>query len=64
MCVDQRRRRSFLAVRKAYAKALGWDAWMDSVVRAERTRNNMEQVEESDFNLKGHQRAFKQRDGV
>lgn len=64
MCVDQRRRRSFLALRKAYAKALWWNAWMGSVVGAERTRNNMEQIEESDFNLKGHQRAFKQRDVV
>lgn len=37
---------------------------MGSVVGAERTRNNMEQAEESDFNLKSHQRAFKQRDVV
>ena len=36
MCVDQRRRRSFLAVRKAYTKVLWWEAWMDSVVGTER----------------------------
>lgn len=39
MCVDQRRRRSFLAVRKAHAKAL-WEAWMDSVVGAENKKQH------------------------
>lgn len=40
MCVDQRRRRSSLAVRKAHAKALWWEAWMDSVVGAENKKQH------------------------
>lgn len=64
VCYQRERRSSLLAVRKAYTKALWWKALMDSVVGTEGSRNSMEPIKKSGFNLKGHQEAFKQRDVV